>query len=109
MCQPLPHRWRRWWYLLRCQVPTLASTLEVISPVTLDLKGEGMPSHATTLEGAKMMASPVPTLVPTMEVVSPMTLNLKLEGRGDADSCTDAGRFGLRRGGLSIVQQPRIA
>ena len=58
-------------------MPSLASTLEVLSPMTL--KGEEMPTHATTLEGAGMVASPMPTLAPTLEVASPITLNLKGE------------------------------
>ena len=60
-------------------VPTLATTLEVVSPMILNLKnlkGKKMPTHATTLEGAGKVVSPVPTLAPTPEVLSPITLNL---------------------------------
>jgi hypothetical protein len=61
-------------------VPTLATTLEVISPaLNLPVKSEEMPAQ-TPLEGAAgMVASPMPTLAPTLEVVSPITLNLKGE------------------------------
>ena len=62
-------------------VRNLVTALKVtylVSPMKLNLKGEGMPSRRTALEGAEMVASPLPTLV---EVVSPspMALNLKAE------------------------------
>ncbi|KAF8490015.1 hypothetical protein F5888DRAFT_1743787 [Russula emetica] len=60
----------------------------VVSPMTLNLKGEEMPTHATTLEGAELVVSPVPTAttlganppaVAGPRVVSPITLSLKGE------------------------------
>jgi hypothetical protein len=72
-------------------VPALAATQEAVSQMTLNLKGEGMPAYAPILEGEEMVASSVATLETTPEVVSQVALNLT----GNADSCNDAGRFGL--------------
>ncbi|KAI0264078.1 hypothetical protein BGY98DRAFT_940048 [Russula aff. rugulosa BPL654] len=54
----------------------LTPTDIVVSPMTLNLKGEEMPTHATVLENT---------------AVSPMTMNLKCEVAGSSD---DAGRCG---------------
>jgi hypothetical protein len=61
--------------MVASQVPTLGTTMEVVSPMILNLKGEERPTLAT-LEGAEMAVSPVATLV---EVLSPITLYLKGE------------------------------
>jgi hypothetical protein len=67
------------------EMPTLAtlegaaSSLEVLFRITLNLKGEEMPSRATTLEGAEMMASLLPTLASILEVVYRIALKLKGE------------------------------
>jgi hypothetical protein len=55
-------------------VPTLA-TLEVVSPVALDLKGEQMPTHATTLEVADPEAAACPTTTNSVSLnpVNPAT------------------------------------
>jgi len=62
-------------------VPTLETTLNVLSPMTLNLKGdsEEMVTLPTMLpvRNAKMAVSPVPSRSTTLELLSQMTLNLE--------------------------------
>ena len=46
---------------------TLAATQEPVSQMTLNLKGEGMPAYAPTLEGEEMVVSSVATLETTLD------------------------------------------
>jgi hypothetical protein len=57
------------------EMPTHATVLEntAVSPMTMNLKCE-VPVHSTTLEGVEMVF-PIPTIASTMEAVSPMTLH----------------------------------
>ncbi|KAI0271866.1 hypothetical protein BGY98DRAFT_1005229 [Russula aff. rugulosa BPL654] len=74
--------------MIASPLPTLASTLEVVYRIALNLNGEEMLEEIPVLatpEGAEMVLSPVPvrTLAATLEVaylVSTVTMNLKGEG-----------------------------
>jgi hypothetical protein len=54
-------------------VPTLALPLEVVSPMTLNLKGEEMPTHATTLEGSDSDAAVCLTTTNSLRPTRPTT------------------------------------
>jgi len=55
------------------EMPTLATTMEVVSPMTLNLKGEEMPSHGATLEGSDSDAPACPTTTNSLKPTKPTT------------------------------------
>jgi hypothetical protein len=52
---------------------THATTLDVVSLMTLNLKGEEMPTHPTTLEGADSDAAACATTTNSLKPTHPMT------------------------------------
>jgi hypothetical protein len=54
-------------------VPSLASTLEVVFPISLNLTGEEMPTHATTLEGSDSDVAACPTTTNSLNPTNPTT------------------------------------
>jgi hypothetical protein len=54
-------------------VTTRGTTLEVVSLMTLDLKGEEMPTHATALEGSDSDAAACPITTNSLKPTQPTT------------------------------------
>jgi hypothetical protein len=48
-------------------IPTRAPTLEVVSPIILNLKGEEMQTHVTTLDGSDSDAAACPTITNSLK------------------------------------------
>jgi hypothetical protein len=51
--------------------PPVRTTLEVVSPETLNLKGKEMPAHATTLEGPDSDAAACPAATNSLNPTNP--------------------------------------
>jgi len=54
------------------EIPAVATTMEV-APVTLNLKGEEMPTHATTQKGLDSDAAACPTTTNSLRPTNPTT------------------------------------